>query len=196
VYFKGGRGEKMVCEQCNLRPATLHFTKIINGKKSEIHLCEQCAKESGEMFGMPGSTGFSINNLLAGLLNMDSSQKESSTQAFTPSHIEQCPNCQLTYRQFAKFGRFGCAQCYDTFRSSLTPFLKRLHAGNHGHSGKIPKRIGSNLHLKKELEKQRLKLKEYIAQEEFEKAAMLRDQIRELEKQIQDKKGGGREDGE
>lgn len=176
----------MVCQQCGIRPATLHFTKVINGEKSERHLCEQCAKESGEMFMIPGSTGFSINNLLAGLLNMDSSLQESSTHAFSHSEVLQCPNCKLTYRQFAKFGRFGCAQCYATFEQSLTPFLKRLHGGNHVHIGKIPKRIGSNLHLKKELEKQKLKLKEYIAQEEFEQAAILRDEIRELEKRFRE----------
>ncbi|MFC3885261.1 UvrB/UvrC motif-containing protein [Bacillus songklensis] len=180
----------MVCQQCNIRAATLHFTKVINGEKSEIHLCEHCAKESGEMFSIPGNTGFSINNLLAGLLNVDSAPKESSAHTFTHNQVVQCPNCKLTYRQFAKFGRFGCAHCYETFRSSLTPFLKRLHAGNHLHKGKIPKRIGSNLHLKKELEKQKLKLKEYIAQEEFEKAATLRDEIRALEKTLREKREG------
>ena len=42
----------MICQECNQRPATLHFTKIINGEKTEVHLCEKCAQEKGEMFMM------------------------------------------------------------------------------------------------------------------------------------------------
>ena len=38
----------MICQECNKRPATLHFTKIINGEKEQFQLCEQCAQEKGE----------------------------------------------------------------------------------------------------------------------------------------------------
>ena len=40
----------MVCQECNQRPATLHFTKIVNGEKEEFHLCEKCAQEKGDMY--------------------------------------------------------------------------------------------------------------------------------------------------
>lgn len=39
----------MLCQECNKRPATLHFTKIVNGEKTEFHICESCAREKGEM---------------------------------------------------------------------------------------------------------------------------------------------------
>jgi len=61
----------MICQECNQRPAALHFTKIINGEKTEVHLCEKCAQEKGEMFIFNGESGFAFNNLLAGLLNID-----------------------------------------------------------------------------------------------------------------------------
>ena len=37
----------MLCEKCKLRPASVHITKIVNGKKVERHLCQQCAMEEG-----------------------------------------------------------------------------------------------------------------------------------------------------
>jgi protein arginine kinase activator len=61
----------MICQECNQRPAALHFTKIINGEKTEVNLCEKCAQEKGEMFMINGGSGFTFNNLLAGLLNID-----------------------------------------------------------------------------------------------------------------------------
>ena len=37
----------MYCENCHERPANVHFTKIVNGKKMEMHLCEYCAQKTG-----------------------------------------------------------------------------------------------------------------------------------------------------
>ena len=61
----------MICQECNQRPATLHFTKIMNGEKEEFHLCEKCAQEKGECIYINNTSGFSINNLLAGLFNIE-----------------------------------------------------------------------------------------------------------------------------
>ena len=62
----------MTCQNCNIRPATLHYTKVINGKKAEVHLCEQCAEQSGytSFFQSPQSN-FSFHDLLAGLLHSE-----------------------------------------------------------------------------------------------------------------------------
>lgn len=52
----------MRCQKCKVRPATVHVTKIIAGKKTTRHLCAQCAAEEGlmpeapsfEELGFPG----------------------------------------------------------------------------------------------------------------------------------------------
>ncbi|MCH1626131.1 UvrB/UvrC motif-containing protein [Ferdinandcohnia quinoae] len=173
----------MICQECNQRPATLHFTKIINGDKTEVHICEHCAQEKGEMFMFPGSAGFSIDNLLAGLLNIEPI-KGAKPNAFQQNEVLQCESCKMTFPQFAKVGRFGCSNCYQTFEKHLNPILKRLHSGNTNHTGKIPKRIGGTIHIRKEIDQLKQKLKEYISLEEFEKAAEVRDQVRSLEKSL------------
>lgn len=174
----------MICQQCKERPASLHFTKVVNGEKTVVQLCERCAQEKGEMFLLEGESGFSINDLLAGLLNIDSAFQTSTPQSPLANQIIQCPVCKMTYQQFANIGRFGCAACYDTFREQLTPILKRLHSGNVVHGGKVPARIGGSLHLKKQVQELKGELQLLIQNEEFEKAAEVRDQIRSLEKKL------------
>ncbi|MDA4896266.1 UvrB/UvrC motif-containing protein, partial [Streptomyces sp. MS2A] len=79
---------------------------------------------------------------------------------------------------------FGCSECYKTFHSYITPVLRKVHSGNTVHAGKIPKRIGGNLHVRRQIEALKKELKELIQQEEFEKAANIRDQIRSLEQNL------------
>jgi protein arginine kinase activator len=181
----------MICQECNQRPATLHFTKIINGEKTEIHLCEICAHEKGEIFLLNGAPGFSIHNLLAGLLNIEPKYPLSQQDAFKPQEVLQCKECSMTFPQFVKVGRFGCANCYETFRDHLNPILKRVHSGNTEHYGKIPKRIGGSFHIRKSVEELKETLKVLIAQEEFEKAAEVRDEIRSLESKMTEHLEGG-----
>jgi protein arginine kinase activator len=181
----------MICQECNQRPATLHFTNFSNGEKTEMHLCERCAQEKGEMFMMNQGPGFSINNLLAGLLNMEPAFKAKAKEPVPQEKVIQCDTCSLTFPQFVKVGRFGCANCYDAFREQLSPVIRRLHSGNSSHNGKIPKRIGGNIQLQRNIASLKKTLSEHIAREEFEKAVELRDQIRTLEKTLAEKRKGG-----
>lgn len=181
----------MICQECNQRPATLHFTKIMNGEKTEVHLCEKCAQEKGELFMINTASGFSINNLLAGLLNIDPSFQHTTQNAFQQEEVLQCDGCSMTFPQFVNIGRFGCAQCYEAFKEPLKPILKRLHSGNWNHNGKIPKRMGGTIHLRKQLEDLKLHLRDLIANEKFEIAAEIRDEIRSLTTQLNENREGG-----
>ncbi|MBO2945852.1 UvrB/UvrC motif-containing protein [Paenibacillus sp. F411] len=169
----------MVCQECGIRPATLHFTKIVNGEKTEFHFCETCAREKGEM--IPGTAnGFSIHSLLSGLLDLDPSGKGQLSGAKAPQ-VPRCEECGMTYTQFSKLGRFGCSSCYSYFSDRLDPLFKRVH-GSTTHVGKVPKRSGGRIQTKRKIAELKKELHEHIVQEEFETAAQIRDQIRELEK--------------
>lgn len=171
----------MQCQECGVKPATLHFTKIVNGEKTEFHICESCAREKGEL--IPGTAGgFSIHSLLSGLLDLEGAGKEKSAATKTTQSL-QCENCGMTYSQFSKLGRFGCSSCYKYFNSALDPLFKRVH-GSISHVGKIPKRAGAQIVFRRQIDELKQELQQSITQEEFEKAAELRDQIRKLEKEI------------
>ncbi len=177
---------RVICQECQKRSATVHFTKIINGEKMEVHLCEQCAHEKGNIIMFNNSSGLSINNLLAGLFNFNPNIEHTHSNAIHPNEIIQCDTCGMTLQQFLKIGRFGCASCYDAFQDQVTPILKRLHGGNWKHIGKIPERSGGTIHLRKKIDILKETLQSLVAKEEFEKAAEVRDEIRAYEKQLQE----------
>ena len=170
----------MQCEECGKKPATVHITRIENGKKTDLHICEQCAIQKN---ALNMSTSFSMNDLLTGLLNSGSVMpiKVGFTQDV------QCESCKMTYNKFRETGRFGCSNCYKAFLDKLTPLFKRVH-GNTSHIGKVPNRAGTKIKTQREIEKLRLELNEAIKNEEYEKAASIRDKIRGLGKESEGEK--------
>lgn len=175
----------MECQECQQRAATLHFTQVINGQKSEVNVCGVCAREKGYMTYPEES--YSLHNLLAGLLNFDTTQMGNMGDATVNKTVDsQCPNCELTFAEFQRVGKFGCAECYQTFSKRLQPIIRRVQSGNTNHQGKIPKREGGNLHTKRKIESYKLQLQQLIENESFEEAAIVRDQIKELEKRNQE----------
>jgi len=175
----------MKCERCNQRPATVHLTEITNGQKQETHLCEVCAKEI-QLQGFGFLPQMNLHNFLAGLLNYD-------FNGSNYDHMEvagkTCEKCGIVEGQFIKKGLLGCGDCYPRFEEKMLPLLRRIH-GNTRHTGKVPERTGGRARLVKEIEKMKRQLGEAVGREEFERAAELRDIIRQLEKSLEE---GGEE---
>lgn len=169
----------MLCEKCGKAPATVRIEHVVNGKKTTMYLCEECARDAGflgDFFQSP----FSINNLLSAFLG---SQAEALPSQTYPREETRCPVCGMSYRDFAQVGRLGCSQCYDVFASNLVPLVKRIH-GSDRHIGKTPAATNEGVQLRKDLDELKNKLAQAVSAEEYEKAAELRDQIRALEAEI------------
>lgn len=162
----------MLCDECAKRQATVHITKVENGKKTDMHLCEQCAVQKNLL---SLNTSFSVNDLLAGLLNSGGASHKKADMF----NDAVCDVCGLSYGRFKETGRFGCGNCYKVFGERLNPLFKKVH-GNTGHTGKIPNRAGGRIKVLREIEKLRQQLEEAIKNEEYEKAAAIRDRIREI----------------
>lgn len=171
----------MLCERCGKKNATVHVTKIINGNKTELYLCEECAREKGET-EITFEGKFPLHQFFSGLMGIFPAGGSETVVSKSSSGL-QCPACGLTYTQFGQVGRFGCAQCYEAFTQNLLPLFRRLH-GNQKHIGKIPLRAGSFVRLKKDIENLKKELYEKVAAEAFEEAAVLRDKIRQLESEL------------
>ena len=167
----------MLCELCKQSQATVHLTEIVNDQMTELHLCEACANQKGAQV----ESHFGLADLLSGLADFSKTQEpeEVSTKA--------CPACGMTYDDFRKVGRLGCAECYATFKRSLGSLLKRIH-GSPIHIGKSPARLVKPAKAKVELAELKRRLERAIEQEEFEEAARLRDHIRRMEQQEQQTK--------
>lgn len=166
----------MLCDDCQKRPATMHITKIHNNKKVEKHLCAECANSGGETGLFTWDAKLSVHDLLKGMFSHEYPEVASSAAA----KYESCDNCGMTYRDFSRDGKIGCGSCYNRFGLKLEPVIRRIH-GASGHTGKIPKRGGAALSLKSRLMKLKHDLEKHISREEYEQAAQVRDEIRELE---------------
>lgn len=161
----------MLCEQCGLRPATVHITRVLNGEVQSVHLCPQCARERGEFQFMIPDAGLMLQNLVAGM-----------AAGFTPTGIQEqviCPSCGTPFSYFQETARLGCPDCYRTFQGRLAPILRRIHGADR-HVGRVPA-TSPEVKRQAELEALRRSLEEAIRAEAYEKAAEIRDRIRALE---------------
>jgi len=161
----------VLCDICGKNPATVHLTEIIDDQMNELHLCEECARQKSIQMEQQ----FGLSDLLAGLAEFEKPNLKKETVSI------KCPNCSLTYTDFKKIGRLGCSECYSTFRKYLGPLLKRIH-GSSLHVGKSPLKVTKALKKKIDLSSLRYELHKAIEREDFEEAAKIRDQIKELEK--------------
>ncbi|MBF0619640.1 MAG: UvrB/UvrC motif-containing protein [Candidatus Omnitrophica bacterium] len=181
----------MKCDKC-AKKATVHLTEIVEGKVMEMHMCEDCAREQSHQMEQQ----FGLADLLAGLTDFGKQIPEAQKD------VLKCPTCGLTYEEFRKFGRFGCAECYVAFKSQLKPLLKKIH-GSTAHLGKKPVNVVETsmpaaavpvsagiqppkaapvpLTQLNAIDALRERLQDAISREDFEQAAELRDKIREME---------------
>lgn len=155
----------MLCNNCGKREATVRYEENINGEKKKVNLCKECSDKLG-IFNM----GFMDNMFLSFF---------DEPTVLGLNHIKEdiCPMCGYSFSDYANTGLLGCSKCYETFEDKIAPALKKLH--------------GKSMHLQKEAkkakpknkaEKLQLELEEAIKKEEYEKAAVLRDEIKELKK--------------
>jgi protein arginine kinase activator len=82
--------------------------------------------------------------------------------------------------EFRAEGRLGCPNDYDVFRAGLEPLLQRLHRSVR-HKGKSPRHGQSLGKASAEMIELRSRLRLVVEAENYEEAALLRDQIRQKE---------------
>lgn len=167
----------MKCQKCGANNATTHVKTIINGEFKEFDLCSDCAKKMG------------YTNIFSDMEDEFSSFLGSFFGNALPARTEsaRCDFCGSSYYDIAKTGQVGCAHCYDVFEDELMPSIRRIH-GNTTHCGKNSSRAlrsnpDKNAEETKEDKIKRLKaeLDKSVEKQEFEKAAKLRDEIKDLE---------------
>ena len=91
-----------------------------------------------------------------------------------------CPVCGMSYAEFSRSGKLGCSECYSAFADGAERVLRQIHSSS-VHSGKIPSKSGAEVKAKRRLADLRKKLKEAVAGEDYEAAAKLHSEIKELE---------------
>ena len=162
----------MLCDVCKCNDATVFLTQIIEGKMQKVNLCDACSKEKG----VQDPTGFALADLLLGIGAAEEIEKGGAA-------AQRCPVCGFTQSDFKKTGRLGCSTCYVTFTESLTALLKAMHKGT-SHVGKVPERAQRVGELSDRMRTLNENLQKAVAEENYETAASLRDQIKQLEGEL------------
>ena len=161
----------MLCDNCKINNATTHIKTIVNGVAREQNLCEECAAKLGYNSLNQGG----LTSMLASLFGENMSKTHLSGK--------QCPNCKTDFSLITKTGKVGCPICYETFKTELLPYIKRVH-GSTIHQGKIPNKAPLIVKPKNQtVYELKMQLSRMVAEEKYEEAAVIRDKIKELEGQ-------------
>ncbi len=162
------------CDECGIRPAAVHLTTIVNGVRKEINLCGECvAKKKAMALDLSELAGQLGEIMRQNGINPQQEKKSEPLPDIT------CSVCGTTYAMFHSNGRVGCAQCYSAFRQPLSGWLKEK-AGSDRHTGRKSIGLADDVARRIRLRTLRRSQEEAIANEQYEKAAELRDQIRAL----------------
>jgi protein arginine kinase activator len=164
----------MKCDFCD-KKATVFLTQLIEGQAKKVCLCDQCAQERG----VTDPTGFSLADLLLGGLTGEASAAGGPPVSGSGGH-KKCPACGFTLEDLHRVRRFGCAECYTTFREDIAPMLRGMHRGA-SHVGKVPEGLMALQFKHQRLQDLRSRLEQAIASENYEEAAGIRDEIHSLD---------------
>jgi len=158
----------MDCDFCDEK-ATVFLTQFVDDEMKKVCLCEDCAAERG----VTDPIGLSLGDPSLGAFE---NQPVESLGAGSRS----CPTCGFTLGHLQKVGRLGCADCYRAFSAEISQMIMGMHKG-FKHDGKVPEGLAAKHAFNRELEDLKNQLQVAIDSEDFETAAVVRDQITRLE---------------
>lgn len=158
----------MKCQFCS-NPATIHLTKLVKKQKLEVHLCQACAEKH-----QSPAAELSLSTILESVIGQHISPVAEELGRLI------CPTCGIKYMEFRSDGRLGCPADYEVFRAGLVPILQRIHRATR-HRGKSPMRRPTKRQPSAELLELRQELRRSVEGEDYERAASLRDLIRQKE---------------
>lgn len=176
----------MYCERCKSSEATIHLSEVIKDMKSEVHLCESCAREVG-LNTKISNFSLSLPEMLT-FLNVD--------EVTDYKDGKHCPTCGSDFLDYKRDGKLGCPECYNYLSEYLVPVLAGFH-GDKRYIGKFPvfnedagfqekafKEDNSKAVNADDLQSQ---LDSAVNEERYEDAAVLRDRIRDINMSLKQK---------
>jgi len=171
----------MKCSKCKEKKALIQITIEVNEETKVYYICRDCAEAMG--FASPlESASFPLDEILANLQDLSPATPADEDETVLTVEMKpglKCDNCGLTFDDFMRIGRCGCSKCYTAFKPNMDAILESIH-GTTQHIGRTP--ITEEPVMEQYVQKNRLEeeLREAIATEDYEKAADIRDQMKDL----------------
>jgi protein arginine kinase activator len=160
----------MKCEQCNQLDATVRIIEIVGDQKKSSYACETCAGLSNMIDPERLLTESGLAKIIA------------EVAAILPTNLDvkekiTCPTCSITWEQVKSASRLGCPDDYVSFKAQLDNLFRDIH-GSTQHLGRGPVKLMQAIKRRREEERLKRELDEAVRNEDFEKAAHLRDLLR------------------
>lgn len=162
------------CGECK-KPISIRYTEAEKGKIIETSMCNDCPHLQKKLKG--GSVGSSgIGNLKAGLV---------------------CGDCGTSLEDLQVGHPLGCSHCYEVFTEAILIELNsrskiplKINTGKKNATYHFGRMLGEAAEINPSLQLIALNeaLNEMLKKEEYEQAAMIRDQINAISKQNENKK--------
>jgi len=157
------------CDSCGEKPATIKVRQVNkDGTSTEVEVCSDCAQKKG-ISGVE-TIKIDITKVLADIRSkVDEEDKKLI-----------CDGCGMSFAEFKRLGRLGCSTCYTSFAERLEPIVRRIQGAGQ-HVGKTTKSGRKQARERMSVQRLRDDLKTAIQDEDYEKAAELRDQLNRAE---------------
>lgn len=187
----------MLCEKCRKNEATNFYHENVNGKVRSMRLCAECAKsleESGDLPKLNADKFFedfdffdepffqnpvkTLNSLFSGFFGGEKALSSGNPSGEEKTAEKKCEGCGSTLRDFATRGA-GCPKCFETFAEELAPTVSRAH-GRTVHTGRAPAKFRDRIETKRKIEALVEEQREAVKNEDFERAAEIRDELKKL----------------
>lgn len=162
----------MLCQKCHKQRATIRYAEVVDGRVTDQFWCKECLAQQRN-----GAEGFELAEVPPTRPNKASIHKVVSKVVRAQ---RSCPECDTRLQSILDTHLVGCAACYTHFADELPAVLGRLHESP-AHRGKSPQATDTHAQLKSDLQAKRALLRTMLRAENYEEAASLRDEIRDLE---------------
>lgn len=156
----------MKCDICKENDAVIFLKEVRFNQKTELHLCIDCARERG--FAQP-KDDFDPEKISLEKIISAMSEKRS------------CKLCGRSLDDIQRYKAVGCPGCYSNFTKEIKIILNK-NGEERNYLGSFPKHVSDGRCSLEDRINLQEKLAESVAREDYEKAAIYRDKIKELDK--------------
>lgn len=168
------------CEECGRNIASVFLTRVSQNEVVKIQLCEECVRSMEGMVGAAESM-IAVPQLIMEYVNALAESHE-DVEEFE-EELLSCERCGTSSSDFRKMGLLGCQECYKVFGENLEKLVSEAERGI-GHRGKMPRKASEKARLRKRLFDLEMDLAKQVAEERYESAAVVRDQIKEIQERL------------
>ena len=165
----------MLCEHCHENEAQISYTMVEGNDTKQMHVCPSCFQEFlAKQFPSSQIPPLDIQPMIQELLSLFHGKDAEEGRT--------CPVCGRSLKEFRKTGMFGCDNCYNTFAEELNALLPRMQGADH-HVGAMPEAFRRDREASEKEQALKDRLDAAVADERYEDAALLRDEIKALKEE-------------